>query len=133
MKIQDFGTLQMVRTDKAHFGQGKIQPLTSNAPGMSPIEKVRRADKTTEAASIQPAGQAGQSKSFQSYLLDALSTVNNQQLDVNAVEEKLITNPDEVDIQDVTIAMAKARQSLNLAQTVIDRLVTGWNEITTTR
>ena len=130
MKIQDFGTLQMVRTDKAHFGQGKIQPLTANIPGMSPIEKLNRTEQTTEAASIQ---RAGQSKSFQSYLLDALSTVNSQQLDVNAVEEKLITNPDEVDIQDVTIAMAKARQSLNLAQTVIDRLVTGWNEITTTR
>ena len=130
MKIQDFGTLQMVRTDKAHFGQGKIQPLTGHIPGTSPVEKVHRADQTTEAASIQPAGQ---SKTFQSYLLDALSTVNNQQLDVNAVEQKLITNPDEVDIQDVTIAMAKARQSLNLAQTVIDRLVTGWNEITTTR
>ena len=38
MKIQEFGTLQMVRTDKAHFGQGKIQPLTTNAPGLSPIE-----------------------------------------------------------------------------------------------
>ena len=53
--------------------------------------------------------------------------------DTSAVQEKLITDPDDVDIHDVTIAMAKARQSLNLAQTVIDRLVTGWNEITTTR
>ena len=105
MKIADFGTLQMVRTDKAHFGQGKTQQI----------------------------GQQNQSKSFQSYLLDALSTVNNQQLDVSAVQEKLIANPDEVDVHDVTIAVAKARQSLNLAQTVIDRLVTGWNEITTTR
>ena len=133
MKIQDFGTLQMVRTDKAHFGQGKIQPLTTNTPGMSPIEKVHKAEKSTQAASIQPAGLSDQSKSFQSYLLDALSTVNGQQLDVTNVQEKLITNPDDVDIHDVTIAMAKARQSLNLAQTVIDRLVTGWNEITTTR
>ncbi len=130
MKIQDFGTLQLTRTDKAHFGQSKIQPLTQNKAGMSPIQAIHRADKTTEAASVQPSNQ---SKSFQSYLLDALSTVNSQQLDVTAVQEKLITNPDEVDIHDVTIAMAKARQSLNLAQTVIDRLVTGWNEITTTR
>ena len=130
MKIADFGTLQMVRTDKAHFGQGKIQPLTAHIPGASPVEKVGRTELTSQAASIQPAGQ---SKSFQSYLLDALTAVNSQQLDVNAVEEKLITNPDDVDIQDVTIAMAKARQSLNLAQTVIDRLVSGWNEITTTR
>ena len=130
MKIQDFGTLQMTRTDKAHFGQSKIQPLTQNAPGMTPIQKIQRAEKNTEAASIQPAGQ---SKTFQSYLLDALESVNNQQLDVNKVQEKLITNPDDVNVADVTIAMAKARMSLNLAQTVIDRLVSGWNEITTTR
>ena len=130
MKIQEFGTLQMVRTDKAHFGQGKIQALTANTPGLSPIEKVQGAVKSTEAASVQRAGQA---KSFQSYLLDALETVNTQQLDVNTVQEKLITDPDDVNVADVTIAMAKARMSLNLAQTVIDRLVSGWNEITTTR
>ena len=112
------------------FGQTKIQPLTQNAPGMSPIQKIQRTDKTTEAASIQPANQ---SKSFQSYLLDALEAVNTQQLDVNTVQEKLITDPDNVNVADVTIAMAKARMSLNLAQTVIDRLVSGWNEITTTR
>ncbi len=130
MKIQDFNTFQLTRTHEAHYGQGKIQPLTQNAPGMSPIEKIHRAEKNTEAASIQPAGQ---SKTFQSYLLDALESVNTQQLDVNKVQEKLITNPDDVNVADVTIAMAKARMSLNLAQTVIDRLVTGWNEITTTR
>ena len=130
MKIQEFGTLQMVRTDKAHFGQGKIQPLTTNTPGLSPIEKIHKADQTTQAASIQPAGQ---SKSFQTYLLEAINSVNNQQTDVSKIQEQLITNPEEVDIHDVTIAMSKARMSMNLAQTVIDRLVTGWNEITTTR
>ena len=130
MKIADFGTLQMVRTDKAHFGQGKIQSITNNKSALSPIEKLHGTDKTIKTDSVD---NGGQSKSFQSYLLDALSTVNEHQLDVNAVQEKLITNPDDVDIHDVTIAMAKARQSLNLAQTVIDRLVTGWNEITTTR
>lgn len=130
MKIQDFNTFQLTRTHEAHYGQSKIQPFTQNAPGMSPIEKIHRAEKNTEAASIQPANQT---KSFQSYLLDALESVNTQQLDVNKVQEKLITNPDDVNVADVTIAMAKARMSLNLAQTVIDRLVTGWNEITTTR
>ena len=65
--------------------------------------------------------------------MEALNSVNGSQLEVNAVQEKLITNPDEVDIHDVTIAMSKARMSLNLAQNVIDRITTSWNEITTTR
>jgi len=117
MKIPEFGSLQMNRTDAQHFGTNKIHPLTG-------------VTSKTEAAGIQPAGQ---SKSFQDYLMDAVNTVNSQQLDVTNIQEQLITNPDEVDIHDVTIAMSKARMSLNLAQTVIDRLVSGWNEITTTR
>lgn len=65
--------------------------------------------------------------------MDAMNTMNSQQMEVSNLQEKVITNPDSVDIHDVTIAMSKARMSLNLAQTVIDRVVTSWNEITTTR
>lgn len=130
MKIADFGSLEMVRTEPQHFGNKKITPLTYNIPGMSPISEVNGVNKNTEASSIQ---RAEGGKSFQSYLMDAVNSVNNQQMAVSDIQEKLITSPDEVDIHDVTIAMSKARMSLNLAQTVIDRLVTGWNEISTTR
>ncbi len=130
MKIPEFGSLQMNRTDSQHFGNKKIQSLTYNIPGNTPVSGVKGVDSKTQAASITPAGNT---KSFQDYLMEAVNTVNSQQLDVTSLQEKIITNPDEVDIHDVTIAMSKARMSLNLAQTVIDRLVTGWNEITTTR
>ena len=50
-----------------------------------------------------------------------------------APKRQLITDPDSVDIHDVTTAMAKARMSMDLAKSVIDRLVSGWNEISTTR
>ena len=53
--------------------------------------------------------------------------------DIADLQQKVITDPDSVDLHDVTIAMSKARMSLNLAQSVIDRLVQGWSEITTTR
>ena len=68
-------------------------------------------------------------RSFESYILEAVDAVNEKQLDVSGVEQKLITDPDSV----VTTAMAKAQMSLNLAQTVIDRLLTGWSELQTTR
>lgn len=73
------------------------------------------------------------SVSFKDYLLSAMSSMNNQQVEVTNLQQKVITDPDSVDIHDVTIAMAKAQSSLNLAQNVIDRLVKGWSEITTTR
>lgn len=130
MKIPEFGSLQLQRTDVQHFGNGKITPVTANRAGLEPVSSVKGINHKTEAASITPAGN---SKSFQDYLIEAMNTVNSQQINVDNIQEQLITNPDDVDIHDVTIAMSKARMSLNLAQTVIDRLVTGWNEITTTR
>lgn len=130
MIIQEFGSLEMNRTNTQHFGNKKIQPLTYNLAGSSPVPKVEGLNSENQAASITPAGQK---KSFQDYLMEAVNTVNNQQLEVSNIQEKLITDPDSIDVHDVTIAMSKARMSLNLAQTVIDRLVSGWNEITTTR
>jgi flagellar hook-basal body complex protein FliE len=65
--------------------------------------------------------------------MDAVSEMNRQQMEVSAIQEKVITDPDSVDIHDVTVAMAKAQSSLNLAQTVIDRLVKGWNDLSQNR
>lgn len=119
MKIQDFGQLQMTRTNVAHNGLAKLSDIAG-----APVNSIPSAAEN---------GIARTSKSFQDYLMDAMSQMNQQQMDVDKLSEKMITDPDSVDIHDVTIAMSKARMSLNLAQTVIDRLVTGWNEISTTR
>ena len=108
-------TPEMTRTNPAHVGSVK---LTSLVPGSENKSSVKN-DKSFGT--------------FESYLVNAVSEMNSQQLDVNRVQEKLITDPDSVDIHDVTTAMAKAQMSLNLAQTVIDRLVSGWSEISTTR
>lgn len=121
MKIPEFqfGQLQMTRTDVAHTGTANLSDIAG-----APLNDIPSAAKD---------GIAKTTKSFENYLLDAMSSMNQQQIDVNNITEQMITDPDSVDIQDVTIAMSKARMSLNLAQTVIDRIVTGWNEITTTR
>ena len=107
--------LQMTRTNPAHVGTAKLTSLIPGQGNSNPVQN----DKTMG--------------SFESYLVNAVSSMNNQQLDVGRVQEKLITDPDSVDIHDVTTAMAKAQMSLSLAQTVIDRLVTGWNELSTNR
>ena len=66
-------------------------------------------------------------------MLEAVEKLNGQQTDVDKLEERLITDPDSVDIHDVTIAMAKAQMSLTLAQTVVDRVITGWTNLSQTR
>lgn len=72
-------------------------------------------------------------KSFGEYLSEAFAAMNKQQNDTSNLTRQLITDPDSVDIHDVTTAMAKAHMSMDLAKSVIDRVVSGWNEITTTR
>ena len=129
MQIQDFETLQMVRSNDAHYGHGQMVSLTSSVENQS----VKKINTGIDASKNLLKTEGLEGKSFQSYLMEAVNSVNAQQNQVSELQEKIITNPDEVDIHDVTIAMSKARMSLNLAQTVIDRLVTGWNEITTTR
>lgn len=112
MKIFDvLPTPQLTRTNPAHVG---------SAPLTNPNEKI-----------VPPAER--KLGTFESYLTNAVSTMNDQQLEVGRVEQKLLTDPDSVDVHDVVTAMAKAQMSLSLAQTVIDRLVSGWSEISTTR
>lgn len=117
MKIPEFGSLQMTRTNPSHAGTAPLTNLTG--------------DNSVNASSKNVV--SGAKNSFEGYLLDAVGQMNQQQIDVSNVQQQLITDPDSVDIHDVTTAMAKAQMSLSLAQTVTDRLITGWNEITSVR
>ena len=110
MKIPELKNIQLNKTHELHNGQTSIS--TENAAAVR-VEKNRR--------------------SFDDYLIQAFEKLNDQQVNVANLQQQVITDPDSVDLHDVTIAMSKARMSLNLAQTVIDRLVQGWSEITTTR
>lgn len=119
MKIEPFGTLQMTRTHPAHVGRSELTDIAGQPMAKIP-SAARNAQETKRA-------------SFSEYLVDAMATMNSQQLDVTNLEKQLITAPDSVDIQDVTIAMAKARMSLDLAKAVADKITSGWNELSTNR
>jgi flagellar hook-basal body complex protein FliE len=76
---------------------------------------------------------SGKADSFQNMLAKALDYVNDKQQNVTDISQKLITDPDSVDVHDVTTAVAEASMTMELAQNVIQRMLTAWNEITTTR
>ncbi|MCQ2983046.1 MAG: flagellar hook-basal body complex protein FliE [Treponemataceae bacterium] len=112
-------TFQMTRTNPAHIGSA---PLASDAATAS----------HSFAKSINTEAKKTAS-TFEQYLLQAANYVNDTQYQSTALVEQLITDPDSVDVHDVTIAMAQASMSLNIAQTVIDRITKAWSEISTTR
>lgn len=107
---------EMTRTHAAHIGSS---PLVSRL-GEASVAEVSEGKKNVQGT-------------FENYLVEAVDYVNNKQMASAANVEKLITDPDSVDVHDVTIAMAEANMSLSLAQTVISRMINSWNEITTTR
>ena len=78
--------------------------------------------------SDNPVGQG-----FEEVLLQAFDKMNQKQTKVDSLTERMIVAPDSVDPHDVTIAMAEASLSLKIAQTVIDKTIKAWNDITTTR
>jgi flagellar hook-basal body complex protein FliE len=73
------------------------------------------------------------SLSFEDELIKAMDGVNADQQASSALSQKMITDPDSVDAHDVTIAMAKANLSLNIAKTVLSRIVTAWKDVINTR
>jgi flagellar hook-basal body complex protein FliE len=70
---------------------------------------------------------------FEGALLKALDGVNAYQSKATDLEQQMIVDPDSVDAQDVTIAMAEANLSLNLAKTILSRVVTAWKDVINTR
>ena len=74
-----------------------------------------------------------QTASFEQTFLAAFDKMNEQQIHTNELSQQMMIDPESVDVHDVTIAMAEAKLSLKLAQSVIDRVIKGWIDITTNR
>jgi len=71
--------------------------------------------------------------SFEQTLLKAFDSMNAKQQKTDELAQQMIIDPESVDPHDVTIAMAEANLSLKIAQSVIDRVIKGWNDVTTSR
>jgi flagellar hook-basal body complex protein FliE len=65
--------------------------------------------------------------------LKALDGVSAEQQTVADLTQMAITDPSSVDAHDLTIAQAQAQMSLNIARTVLNRLVDGWQELINTQ
>jgi flagellar hook-basal body complex protein FliE len=71
--------------------------------------------------------------SFDNAMLKALDGVSAKDNYASSLAQQAIIDPESVDIHDITIAQAQATMSLDIARTVLNRLVQGWKEIINTR
>jgi len=78
-------------------------------------------------------GSAEDGEDFGNLMAAAIGRVSDRQLEAEKLFVRMITNPDEIEPHDVTIAMAQANMGLNLTKTVLDRAVKAYNDITAMR
>ncbi len=91
----------MLKTDPRHFGSA--------------------------AGTVKETGNS--EKNFGKLLLNALSSVNNDQHRSMNLTQKMITDPNSVNIHDVTIALAKANLSLAMTKAIADRAISAYRQI----
>ena len=73
------------------------------------------------------------SGTFEQAMLGALDKVSAYQQFASNLQQTAITDPDSVDVHDITIAQAEASMSLNIARNVLNRVVQGWRDLINTR
>ncbi|MGP1454728.1 MAG: flagellar hook-basal body complex protein FliE [Treponema sp.] len=71
--------------------------------------------------------------SFEQTLLKAFDEVNAKQQRTSSLAQQMIVDPESVDVHDITIAMAEADMSRKIAQTILERILKSWNDITINR
>jgi flagellar hook-basal body complex protein FliE len=84
------------------------------------------------------AGQLGgtnadKKPSFEDAMLKAMDGVNSYQNANTSIVQQMLVDPDSVDAHEVTLSMSKANMSLNIARTVLNRVVQAWKDIINTR
>ena len=94
-------------------------------------------DSESAGSAIATGLNAGQEQAtaagFGDLLVQALGRTNEMQLDTMRLSQQMITDPDSVNIHDVTIAMAEANLSLSMTKAIADRAIKAYREIISTR
>lgn len=80
-------------------------------------------------SSIMDPPTGGENGDFAELLMKALNGVNQLQLDGDRLSQMMITDPDSVDVHDVTIALSKANLAVSITKEVVDRALRAYSDI----
>ncbi len=72
-------------------------------------------------------------KSFARVFFNAVNEANSLQHQSDELEEKMMLYPDQVNIHEVMIASEKARLSVSMLKTVVEKAIRAYNDIVTMR
>jgi flagellar hook-basal body complex protein FliE len=70
---------------------------------------------------------------FSETMLKAMDKVSSYQQQYDHIVQQAMIAPDSVNVEDVAMAEAQAAMSLNIARTILNRVVQAWKDIINTR
>ena len=85
------------------------------------------------AAADQAASTGGTETAFGKLFMGALGNVNDSQLNAAGLSQRMITDPNSVNVEDVTIALADANLALSMTKAIVDRALAAYREIINVR
>jgi flagellar hook-basal body complex protein FliE len=118
----------MVTGDRIPLNLTHPKHMAPNGQSLTGIGKnITELKKTTGADSVIRSG------TFEDIMLQSLDKVSGDQQFASSLAERAITDPDSVDIHDLTISQAEASMSLNITRNILSRLVQAWKDIINVR
>jgi flagellar hook-basal body complex protein FliE len=111
--------VSLARTDPRHLPGTGLKGGPGPAPGPSP------ASRSVTFAQQEPA------KSFGDMFTRAFERVNDSMMRSQQLSEAMLTDPDSVDVHDLSIAMAEANLAISMTKNIVDRAVRAYREATT--
>jgi flagellar hook-basal body complex protein FliE len=104
--------------------------LLSPSQAFGDVVKLARTDPRHFAGMGEEAeSPKGAEQAFGQLLFNALNNVNSSQLKGMELTQKMITDPESVDVHDVTIALAEANLALSMTKAIVDRAISAYREI----
>jgi flagellar hook-basal body complex protein FliE len=112
--------VQLARSDARHLPGTGLKAGPGPAPGPSRASQAVAFPQKTEPA-----------QSFGDLFTKAFEQVNDTMQRSQKLSEAMITDPDSVDVHDLSIAMAEANLAISMTKNIVDRAVRAYREITT--
>jgi flagellar hook-basal body complex protein FliE len=84
-------------------------------------------------AAPDQAAAGGTETAFGKLLMGALGNVNDSQLNAAKLSQQMITDPNSVNVEQVTIALADANLALSMTKAIVDRALAAYREIINVR
>jgi flagellar hook-basal body complex protein FliE len=106
-----------------------VQAVGNGYPGQG--DQIRLNATNPRHFGVRPTGEepGRPAAAFGRTLRDAFNRVNDLQRDSDRMTRAMAVDPDSVDIHDVTIAAEKARLSLTLTKSIVDRVTQAYREL----